>query len=437
MVGPSDEISGRVTSMLPATSVVPLVGVITTPAARAEPLPPSCRPYACRMYPPPTGPDLTAEQCQELDDTFLSSDPYGYFSARIRMMLWWAESDVDSHKHALAAPDHREHHEPETLARFSRLLGQPMGFIPETSPNSIATQVATDAYALRHHAAESLVRLTAALSQRRSAGKSCVWETLSTGPNQLGQVVDQIRESFSSAEAPMQFARLVVQEQDLQSGMTDQLASASNVFADWLNFAIALLVGHELQLNAAHNKVKHGLSVRARDDLKVTFATTPPNADGTIPVGALTGPDTVDIFDCPVIEVLAQAPRVDGHSQGLELTQLRVDVPAVLAETYMIAWAHGAMFHVAAARHFGGRTDLPDCLAAPAHPGYPADGPCPGRVSGKAPVGMRFPLTTPPGGGPTRRPSGLAFRDSFIPLTFTGSAVRKGRVVADGTTEEV
>lgn len=102
MVGPSDETSGRVTSMLPATSVVPLVGVITTPAARAEPLPPSCRPYACRMYPPPTGPDLTAEQCQELDDTFLSSDPYGYFSARIRMMLWWAESDVDSHKHALA-----------------------------------------------------------------------------------------------------------------------------------------------------------------------------------------------------------------------------------------------------------------------------------------------------------------------------------------------
>lgn len=436
MVGPSDETSGRVTSMLPATSVVPLVGVITTPAARAEPLPPSCRPYACRMYPPPTGPDLTAEQCQELDDTFLSSDPYGYFSARIRMMLWWAESDVDSHKHALAAPDHREHHEPETLARFSRLLGQPMGFIPETLPSSIATQVATDAYALRHHAAESLVRLTAALSQRRSAGKSCVWETLSTGPNQLGQVVDQIRESFSSAEAPMQFARLVVQEQDLQSGMTDQLASASNVFADWLNFAIALLVGHELQLNAAHNKVKHGLSVRARDDLKVTFATTPPNADGTIPVGALTGPDAVDIFDCPVIEVLAQAPRVDGHSQGLELTQLRVDVPAVLAETYMIAWAHGAMFHVAAAKHFAGRSHPPKYLTAPAHPGYPVGGPHPDHVSGKAPVGMRFPLTTPPGGEPTRRPPGLAFRDVFIPFTFTGSAMRNGRVVADETTEE-
>lgn len=193
----------------------------------------------------------------------------------------------------------------------------------------------------------------------------------------------------------MQFARLVLREQDLRCGMTEQLASASNVFADWLQFAIDLLVGHQLQLNAAHNKVKHGLSVRARDDLKVSFVTTPPNADGTISVGALTGPDAVDIFDRPVIEVLAQAPKMDGHRQGLELTQLRVDVPAVLAEAYMIAWAHGAMFHVAATKHFECREDLPDYLHAPSHPGYPVGGPHPDHVSGKALVGMRFPLTTP------------------------------------------
>lgn len=388
------------------------------------------------MHPPPAGPELTAEQCQELDDTFLSSDPFGYFSARIGMMLRWAESDVDSDDHPLAAPDDEQQHATETRGRFARLLGRPVGFIPETSPRSIATQVATDAYTLRHHAAESLVRLTAALSQRTSVAESCVWEALSAGSNQLDQVVSQIREFFSSVEAPMQFARLVLREQDLQSGMTELLASASNVFADWLQFAIDLLVGHELQLNAAHNKVKHGLSVRARDDLKVSFVTTPPSADGTIPVGALTGPDAVDIFDRPVIEVLAQAPKVDGHRQGLELTQLRVDVPAVLAEAYMIAWAHAAMFHVAATKHFEGRADLPDYLDAPAHPGYPVGGPHPDHVSGKAPVGMRFPLTTPPGGGPARRSSGIAFRDSFIPLIFTGSAMRNVRVVADEATEE-
>lgn len=388
------------------------------------------------MYPPPTGPTLTAEQCQELDDTFLSSDPYGYFCARIGMMLRWAESDVGSDEHPPSAPEHEKRHGTDVGGRFSRLLGQPDGFMPETSPSSIATQVATDAYALRHHAAESLVRLTAALSQRPSTGKSCAWEALSAGPNQLGQIVSQIRESFSSAEAPVQFARLVVREEELQSGMTERLASATDVLADWLDFAIALLMGHELQLNAAHNKVKHGLSVRSRDDLKVSLITTPPSSDGTIPVGALNGSDVVDIFDRPVIEVLAQAPRVDGHRQGLELTQLRVDVPAVLAEAYMIAWTHGAMFHVAAAKHFEGRTALPDYLAAPAHPGYPVGGPRPEHVSGKGPVGMRFPLTTPPGGGPTRRPPGIAFRDSFIALKFNFSEKRAGRVVADEPTEE-
>lgn len=387
------------------------------------------------MYPPPTGPDLTAEQRQELDDKFLSSDPYGYFSARIGMMVRWADSDVDNDKHLAAVPDHEQHQATETRGRVARLLGRPLGWIPEASPRSIGTQLATDAYALRHHAAESLVRLAAALSQRANVAESCVWEALSDGPNQLDQVVSQLHESLSSKEAPTQFARLVLREQDLRGGITEQLASASNVFVDWLQFAIDLLVGHELQLNAAHNKVKHGLSVRARDDLKVSFATAPPGADGTISVGALTGPGVVDIFDRPVIEVLAQAPKVDGHRQGLELTQLRVDVPAVLAEAYMIAWAHGAMFHVAATKHFKGRADLPNHLNAPAYPGYPVGGPHPEQVSGKGPVGMRFPMTTPPGGGPPRRPAGVAFRDSFIPLIFTGPAMHNVRVVANEATE--
>lgn len=386
------------------------------------------------MYPPPTGPNLTAGQHQELDDTFLSSDPYGYFSVRIGMVLRWADSGDASHE-SPEAPADDEQHAAGTVGRFARLLGRPVGFVPETSGRSIATQVATDAYALRHHAAESLVRLTAALSTRMKGAESCVWEALSTGPNQLDQVVDQLRGSFSSPDASMKFARLVLRGQDLQGGMTEQLASASNVFADWLQFAIDLLVGHELQLNAAHNKVKHGLSVRARDNLKVSFTTTPPSADGTIPVSALTGPGVVDIFDRPVIEVLAKAPKVDGHQQGLELTQLRVDAPAVLAEAYMIAWAHGAMFHIAAAQHFDGRPDLPDYLHAPAHPGYPVGGPHPDHISAKAPVGMRFPLTTPPGGGPAQRPAGIAFRDSFIPLISTGSAIRNVRVVADEVTE--
>lgn len=389
------------------------------------------------MYPPPAGRDLTSEQRRELDDTFLSSDPFRYFVARIGMLLQWEEfntinnasdtesSDVDAHKP----------HAGKSRTQFSRFLGQPVDFLPRVSERTVTTQIATDAYSLRHHAAESLTRLTAALLTQTEDMDQCVWEAVSTGPNQLDLVVGQIGEAFSAKESPMAFARLVLIENDLQKGITEVLASACNVFVDWLQFAVDLLMGHELQLNAAHNKVKHGLAVRARDDLRISFSTSPPNADGTISLSALNGPDVVDIFDRPVMEVLAQGPKVQGHKQGLELTQLRVDIPAILAEAYMIAWAHGAIFHVAAAKHFAGRCDFPEHLNVPAHPGYPIGGPHPEHIAAKAPVGMRFPLTTPPGGGAARRTAGIAFRDIFIPLSFTGTAMGNIRVVADEEAE--
>lgn len=92
------------------------------------------------------------------------------------------------------------------------------------------------------------------------------------------------------------------------------------------------------------------------------------------------------------------------------------------------------MFHIAATKHFAKRPELPDCLQAPAHPGYPLGGPRPEHISAKAPVGMRFPLTTPPGGGHIQRPAGIAFHDMFVPLRFTSSEMRNIRVVADAKT---
>jgi hypothetical protein len=60
---------------------------------------------------------------------------------------------------------------------------------------------------------------------------------------------------------------------------------------------------------------------------------------------------------------LAQGPRVGGHRQGLELTQLRLKASAILAEAFMLAMTQAAMFHVAAAEHFVDRDDLEDGLA--------------------------------------------------------------------------
>ena len=128
------------------------------------------------------------------------------------------------------------------------------------------------------------------------------------------------------------------------------------------------------------------------------------------------------MIDCPVLDVLAKPPKVDGHPQGLEVTQLRVDVPVVLAEAYMIAWTHGAMFHVAASTHFRGREDLPKYLHVPAHPSYRVFRQYPDDIAADAPVGMRFPLTTPPGGGPLKRPMGIGFREGFIALEYPDQA---------------
>ena len=66
------------------------------------------------MYPSPSGSDLTVEQAQKLDDTFLSSDPFGYFNARIEMMLRWAESEIDCDEQVgVAADDEQDERERE------------------------------------------------------------------------------------------------------------------------------------------------------------------------------------------------------------------------------------------------------------------------------------------------------------------------------------
>ena len=77
-----------------------------------------------------------------------------------------------------------------------------------------------------------------------------------------------------------------------------------------------------------------------------------------MPLSAFTADRAIDIFDQPVLESLAQGPRVGGHRQGLELTQPRLKTSVILAEAFMFAMTHPAMFHVAAVEHFVDRDDL-------------------------------------------------------------------------------
>lgn len=378
------------------------------------------------MYPPPAGQKLTPAQAMLLDDTLLSSDPFEYFRSRIASLLIWSENTGLSDGQQLP---------PAAIgtirSEFDRYLQHaPIG--TGFRAVDVHAQIAADAFTLRHHAAEALVRLACArLTPEESSRINCLWAAISTGPDRIADTIDRLREGAKKPDAGERLFRAVVPPDLRERARNDsRIIDAANVFGDWLAYAARLLSPAEIDQQAANNKVKHGLAVRAQADLRVTFVTTPPNTDGTVPLSALTGDQAIDIFDQPVLQYLAAGMKVNGHRQGLEVTQLRLKPAALLADAYMLAWAHGAMFHVAAVEHFAERDKLRDGHAPPGSPGYPVGGPRPRDIDATAPLGMRFPITAPPGGGPPAREAGIGFRDCFVPIQIDYDHRSQGRVVS-------
>jgi hypothetical protein len=338
----------------------------------------------------------------------LSSDPFQYFRSRIASLLVWQESAPVSDA-ARAEAD-----EGSIRSEFNTYLQRHAVDGPFTNLDVYA-QVAADALAVRHHAAEALLRLACArLAPEPLGGARCLWAEVAAGPRQIEDVLSRLDESANAPNPGERMFRVLVPPVLWMAARSNEDAvDAVNVFVDWLGYAARLHRPGEIDLQAANNKVKHGLAVRARSDMRVAFVAQRPNADGSVPLSAFMADDAIDIFDQPLLESLAPGPRVDGHRQGLEVTQLRLNPSAILADAFMLAMTHGAMFHVAADEHFADRNDLEEHLGPPAFPGFPVGGPRPRDIDASAPLGMRFPLTEPPGGGPLRRQAGLGFRTYF------------------------
>lgn len=190
----------------------------------------------------------------------------------------------------------------------------------------------------------------------------------------------------------------------------------------WANHAVWLLTEYELSVNSAHNKLKHGLATSARGDVRIEFITTPPNADGTIPVSAFRNGKSLPLFDRPMLTYLSRPPKA--MRQGREAVSLRVDLPVVLAETWMMATVYAAMFHIAAREHYG--ASLPERVAP-----YPTlvIGRLPEHVLGDRPLGYRSPVTLPPDAATSPRPPGVAFLKRFWPMTVDFESKTEGVVV--------
>ncbi|MDQ0801502.1 hypothetical protein QF050_003141 [Arthrobacter sp. SLBN-112] len=359
------------------------------------------------------GAQLTSEQVQELDDSFFESRPFEYFQARISALISSASARAASTSEALGLD----------FASTLGLAGASGVLSFDASDREL--QVATDSFALRHHVAEALVRLYEGLLTTYEPGgvPKSVWASIADGPDKTILLVNRVSAHLSSQEGAETFWSLVLPPSAAEAEPGPDTVTALNVMGSWLQHAMNLLVRDDVNINAAHNKVKHGLAVRSRNNLRLTLTTTPPNDDGTVPLSGLTGPDAIDLFDTVTLDCLARPPKQRGHRQGLEMSTLRLSAATLLAEAWMISITYGAMFRVAADRHFCGR----QAELSP-YPRLPL-GPTPDQVLANSVVGTRQVVTTPPGGGETERKAGIAFHEAFLPLDINFDAKWTGTVV--------
>ncbi|MDJ0338681.1 hypothetical protein [Cryobacterium sp. PH31-O1] len=355
----------------------------------------------------PDGPLLSPVQAKQLDDEFFLARPLPYFSARIASLLKAQKNP--------SAPD------PDDFQEFYGALGLPStSQILDYEVGDRQLQVSVDALALRHHAAEALIRFLHAVTVAKQGPGDApsTWVAIADGPPTLFDVAKQLREVTNSDEHAFWHAFI-------KTGVnnTAEVREAFATACGWVDRAIQLLTDDELTINAAHNKVKHGLAISARNDVRIDILRgNPPEKDGTIPLSSFQNGNSIPLFDRPMLSYLARPhgkPR-----QGLEITSLQVDLPIVLAETRMIAVIYAACFHVAALAHFG----VADAIAP-----YPVlhKGPTPEQLLGHSLQGYRATVTTPPDGKTPPRPSGLFFPGVFQSMVIDFENITQA-VVVDG-----
>jgi hypothetical protein len=356
----------------------------------------------------PEGTALTTSQAKTLDDEFFLFDPLGHFSSRIATLLHSANADVPLTRASQPA--------------FFDALGlKGVDELFEATRTSRDTRTAVEAVALRHQCAEALSRFLHAIVAARpvSPDAVCTWVAIAEGPMKTVDVLTATKAVFD-ADGELLLRVLF----PAGTVVTGDVRAAADTAVAWINHAVELLTGNELSLNAAHNKLKHGLAVATRDDIRVELTTTPPDEDGNIPVSAFGEGKSLPIFDRPLLTYLSR-PRAK-PVRGIEAVYLRVDVPTVLAETWMMAVVYAALFRVAALNHFG--PSLPAEVAR-----YPplVVGRTPEQVIGAAPLGFRSPVTLPTGEGDSPRPAGLFFHHRFWPMQIDLES-RSQATVVDG-----
>lgn len=363
------------------------------------------------IFPEPTGVQVDPLHIPELDDALFSSDPFAYFCSRIQ---------------ALTAEPSAEPFDTDDGRAFLRLLQIPAESARVEGTSAVQLQRSVDAIGLRQHVAETVVRAWLAALETRTSGRTVsVWASLNDQPTQILQVLERIGGHPDNSDPQVVLDLLYPPHLHARVVPGSDLDEAANLLLSWLAHAEALLTRRDIQLAAAHNKVKHGLAVRPRNDLRIdVFQSDPASGGPAAPVSAMRG--SIPLIDRPSVLFLSRPPKTgDSPRECLELTCLRVDLPSVIAETYMLATVHAAVFHTAARRYESQGTNT---IGIPPFPTLPL-GPTPEQLLGKAVTGLRSPVTFRPDGSRSERRPGVAFNNFvFVPMETPGPG-RSVRVV--------
>jgi len=358
------------------------------------------------VYPTSESPDLTPEQCVALDDTLFGSNPASYWRARIDQLLR-APAPVD-YTMGLAA-------EVLELGLDPRMLA-----LTEPGQDERELQRALDAFALRQHLAEALVRLVHAVITAAGAPRSSVWALLTSNRDDGAALVKALRSYQEDGGISATLFMPPDEVRSMADNPPDEVLPAVRMHWLWVQRAMQLLVTEGLDANAGNNKIKHGLAVRPRNDLRVSFLTRAPNPDGTIPVSAFDG--AIDIIDATSVEFLERLGNRHSHAGSWEITTLNLRAAPLLGEALVLSTVWASVFASAAANHFAGRG-----RSVPKHPGLVL-GPKPDAFVRKA-VGYRQGLTTPTGGGVPRDLT-VETGQGVVGLTVTGPGA--SAVIVDG-----
>lgn len=377
------------------------------------------------MFFQPDGSTVTSAQARTLDDELLGSRPMQFFHSRIEAILNYADPDFSPTDH-------------DMRRAFSKLVGErdhPRG---DEAPDRKA-QVAMEAFAVRHHAAEALLRVfhAVAIAEQEPA---CVWVRLTDGPIRGKELVDAVLDYLDSDAAHSTAWSFILPLGVAQAAGQEAADMNLRTAVAWIRRAARLLVQDDIDLNGAYNKVKHGMAVRARGDHRMMLLMTAPGRPHGLPGSAFEGNNAVGVFTEVTMQVLTRpASEGGGRNAALEVTNLHLIPEKLLAETWMLANVLGAVFHTAASthlrRHPPTAADDPPPGSPPGRhlpklPPFPALplGPTPASLLGDEFLGLRSSVTHRRDGSIGRGTS-FVTEQSYMDVTVDMSSAMRGRVV--------